>query len=114
MHAVAHLVGDECALDLLNNLFPGRKIDKCESARGTLEPVKMLVQFENAAVVKAQAFPNGVAPLHRRIEGAYSGFVAVHELAVDVDDQVAVLGIKFLQHRTMNMSKESKENRKTN
>jgi hypothetical protein len=58
----------------------------------------MLVQFEDATVVKAQTFPNGVAPLYRRIKRAHPRFIAVHKPTLDVDDQVAVLGIKFLQH----------------
>jgi hypothetical protein len=58
----------------------------------------MLVQFENAAVVKPQAFPNRVPPLHRGIERTDTGVFAMHQLAVDVYDQIAVFRIKFLQH----------------
>src|ERR1700736_4658830 len=48
--------------------------------------------------LKMRTFPNCVAALHRGIERAHSGFVAMHKLAVDVDDQVLVLGIEFLLH----------------
>jgi len=58
----------------------------------------MLVQFEDPTVVKTQPFPNRVAALHRRIERTDPGFVAMDQLTVDVDDQVAVPGIKFLKH----------------
>ena len=58
----------------------------------------MLVQFEDPTVVKSQPLPNRVAALHRRIERTDPGLVPMHELTIDVDDQVAVLGIKFLKH----------------
>src|ERR1700737_1913003 len=58
----------------------------------------MFEQFEDAAVVKAETFPNGVATLHRGVERADGRLVAVHEPAVDVNDQVAVLLVKLLEH----------------
>ena len=59
----------------------------------------MLVQFENATVVKPQTFPNRVAALDRGIERTDARLVAVDQLTVDVNDQVLVLRIKFLLHR---------------
>jgi len=58
----------------------------------------MLVQFEDATVVEPKPLPNRVTALYRRIEWTDPGLVAMHELTVDVDDQVAVPGIKFLKH----------------
>src|SRR5712691_6768395 len=58
----------------------------------------MLVQFEDAAVVKTQSFPDRVTALHGGIERTDPGFAALHQLTVDVYDQVAVLRVKFLQH----------------
>ena len=66
--------------------------------RGATQPLEVFSQFENAAIVKSQPFPNRIATLHRRIEWTDSGFVTMHEATVDVDDQVAVLLVKLLQH----------------
>jgi hypothetical protein len=58
----------------------------------------MFVQFENAAIVKSQAFPGRVAALHRRIERTDSRLIAMHETAADVYDQVPVLFVELLEH----------------
>jgi hypothetical protein len=57
------------------------------------------VQFKDASVVEPKPFPNRVAALHRRIERTNPGFVPMHQLTVNVDDQVFVLGIGFLKHK---------------
>ena len=44
------------------------------------------------------SFPHGVAALHGRVERADRGLVAVDELAVDVDEEIAVLVVGFLEH----------------
>ena len=98
VHAVAHLIRGERALDLVDDLFARWKIDKRQRARRALQPIEMFVQLEDAAVVKPQSFPDGVAALHRRIERTDPGFIAMHETAVDVYDQVAVLLVKLLEH----------------
>src|SRR6266446_5723938 len=58
----------------------------------------MLVQFENPALIKPQSFPNGIAALDGGIERADAGFVPTNKLTVDVDDQMAVSFVEFLQH----------------
>ena len=58
----------------------------------------MLVQLEDAAVVKPQSFPDRVPALHRGIERTDPGLIAMDKPTVDVDDQVAVFLVKFLQH----------------
>ena len=64
-----------------------------------MQSVEMLMQLEDASVVKPQPFPDCVTALHRGIKRTDSCFVAMHELTVDIDDQVAVLWIKFLKHK---------------
>ena len=59
----------------------------------------MLLEREDPALVEPQAFPHGVATLDRAVEWAHAGLVAVRELAVHVDDQVAVPLVEFLLHR---------------
>ena len=98
VNSVAHFVGGEGALQLFDDFLARRTIDNRQCARRTLEPVEMLGQFEDPAVVKPQSFPNRVAALHCRIERTDPGFVAMHQLTVDVDDQITVLAIKFLKH----------------
>ena len=58
----------------------------------------MLQELENPAVVKPQSFPDCIAALDSRIERADPGFVAMDQLSVDIDDQVAVFRVKLLQH----------------
>jgi hypothetical protein len=58
----------------------------------------MLVQSKNPALVKPQSFPNGIAALDRGIERADAGFVPMNKPTVDVDDQIAVSFVEFLQH----------------
>jgi hypothetical protein len=63
-----------------------------------MQPIEVLMQFENATAVKPQPFPNGVAALHRRIEWADSCSIAMNQLTVDVNDQIAVSFVEFLKH----------------
>src|ERR1700730_9524197 len=98
MHAVAHLVCGERALDLLNDLVARWKIDNRQGAGRALEPIEMLVQLEDAPAIKPESFPDGVAALHCRIERTNSCLVAMQQSAVDIHDQVAVLLVKLLQH----------------
>ncbi len=107
--AIAHFIGSECLLDFVDDFFARRKFDKRKRAGRTLEAIEMLVQFENAAVVKPQAFPDRVPSLHRGIERTDAGLVAMHQLAVDVYDQVAVFRIKFLQHLKSAHTKSTKD-----
>ena len=98
MNAVAHLVRGQRAPDLVDDFFVRRNFRKGERFRGTPEPGEMFVQFEDAAVIEPQSFPDRVAALHRGIKRADAGLVAVHELAVDVHQQVAVLLVELLEH----------------
>ena len=68
------------------------RADSRSRSRCSLEP-------EDAAVVQPQPFPHGVAALHRRVERADARLVAVHEPAVDVDDQVAVALVELAAAR---------------
>jgi len=63
-----------------------------------MQSVEMLMQLEDASVVKPQSFPDCVTALHRGIKRTDPGFIAMHELTVDIDDQVAISLIKSLQH----------------
>src|SRR5438552_2638110 len=72
----------------------------------------MFVQLEDASVIKPQAFPNCVAALHRRIERADPSLVTVHQSAVDIDDQVAVLLVKLLEHLKSARTKSTKDAKK--
>src|SRR5205085_6799659 len=58
----------------------------------------MLVQFKNPALIKPQSFPNGIATLDGGIERADARVVAMNKLAIDVDHQIAVSFVEFLQH----------------
>src|SRR5947209_538054 len=58
------------------------------------------MELKNAPVVQTQSFPDGVAALDSGVKWTDSGIVAINQAAVDVDDQVAIGGIKFLQHRS--------------
>ena len=58
----------------------------------------MFVELENPAVVQSQTFPHSVTTLHRRIKGADSGLVAMHQLTVDVYNQIAISFVEFLKH----------------
>ena len=63
------------------------------------ESLEVLLALEDPAPVKPEAFPHSVAALHGGIERADSGFVPMHEPAVDVDLQVLVERIPGLQHQ---------------
>ena len=63
-----------------------------------MQPIKMFVQFENATVIKSQTFPDSIPTLHGRIEWTDPGLIAMNELPVDVNDQVAISFVEFLQH----------------
>ena len=58
----------------------------------------MFREAKDAAFVQSQAFPNAVAALYQRVEGAYAGLVAMDELAIDVDDEFTIALVELLQH----------------
>ena len=99
MDAVAHFVCGKRAFDFLDDLFARRNFDERQRAGRTLQPFEMLVQLEDTAVVKTQAFPDRIAALHCRIKRTDSSLVPMHQLSVDVDNQAAVSVVEFLQHR---------------
>jgi len=98
MYGVAHFVCSKRAFDFFDDFFARRDFRERQLAGRTLQPVQMLVQLENMAVVQTQAFPDRVAALDCRIKRADSSLVAMHQLPVDVHDQIAISLIKFLQH----------------
>ena len=56
------------------------------------------MQFEDPAVVKSKPLPNRVAALDRRIEWADASLIPMDYSTVDVDENVAVASVKFLEH----------------
>ena len=99
MNAVGHAVGFQRAADFADDLLMGGDNGEGERLGGAAQAVEVFGQLEDATVVEAEAFPDGVAALHGGIERADAGLVAVDEPAADVDDQVAVLFVGFLEHR---------------
>jgi hypothetical protein len=63
-----------------------------------MQASEMFAQFENPAVVESKAFPDGIPTLHSGIEWADPGFVAMDQLAVDVNHQIAISFVEFLKH----------------
>ena len=84
--------------DLGNNRVMRRNLGKRQRCGRAAQPVEMLGEFENAAVVQSQAFLHRVAALHDGIKWTDAGFVAMNELAVDVDEKVAVAFVESLEH----------------
>src|SRR4030095_785613 len=58
----------------------------------------MLVKLENPAVVQPQSFPHCIPTLHGGIKRTDPSLIAVHELTVDINDQIAISLIEFLEH----------------
>ena len=100
MHAVAHAIRGERPADLLDDLLVRRNLGEGERQGGGPEPGEVFPQLEDAAVVQAQPLPDGVAPLHHRVERADAGLVAVNERPVHVDEEVAVPFVELLQQPT--------------
>src|ERR1041384_6078454 len=72
----------------------------------------MLVELENPSVVKSQPFPNCVAPLHCRIERTNSCLVTMHQLSVDVHNQIAVSLVEFLKHLKLPHARSTTDTKK--
>lgn len=86
MNTVALVIGRERAPDFIDNFFPWGNLDKRKREGRALQAIEVLVQFEDAAAIESQAFPNGVATLHGRIERADPPLVAMEQPAIDIDD----------------------------
>src|SRR5262245_7404410 len=69
-----------------------------------MQAVEMLVELEDFTLVQAQPFPHGIAALDDGVERTYARVVAVEELAVDIDEQIAVLLVERLQHIALRRS----------
>src|SRR5262245_61449577 len=98
MNAIGHFVGRKRLPDLLDNRFVRWNLCEGQSQRGTAQAIEMFGEFEDAALIKPKAFPNGVAALYGRVEGAHAGVVAMDQIPVYVDDQVLVLFVESLKH----------------
>ncbi len=99
--AVGHSVRGQRPPDLLDDLVVGRDLDEGQRLGGAVKAIEMLAQPEDAAVVKPQTFPYGIATLDHGIERADPGLVAVDQLPVDVDLQVTVSFVESLQHPSL-------------
>src|SRR5437763_16810383 len=51
VHAITHSVRSECALDYLDDFFARRDFRERQQNRGSMQPIKMLVELKNASVV---------------------------------------------------------------
>jgi hypothetical protein len=58
------------------------------------QALQMFREFEDAALVQAQAFPAAIAALDERIEDADLGFGSWQQLTADVDEQVLIEGVE--------------------
>ena len=96
VHAITHSVRSECALDFLDDFFARGDFPERQSNRGSMQPIKMLVELENASVVQPQPFPNCVSGLHDGIKWADPCFISMHQPPVDVYNQIAILLVKLL------------------
>ena len=71
---------------------------QAEATRRGHQAVEVLLELEHPPVVDAQALPDGVAALDGRVERADPRLGARPEVAVDVDEDVAVLLVEVLEH----------------
>ena len=95
---VGHSVRGEGALELFEQAPVGGHALVFQEVRAATEAIEVFPEFEDAAIVKSQAFPDGIAVLDGGVEGADAGFVTMNEPAVDVNDQVGVGGVVLLEH----------------
>jgi hypothetical protein len=94
-----HAICVQRASNLLNDFIVRGNPRECQRQCRTVQAVQVLMQLKDAPVIEPQTFPHGIATLDRRIEWADPCFVAVHEAAVDVDQEMAILFVKLLEHR---------------
>ena len=98
MDLVPHSVGGQRSPDLFNQLFVSRNIGEGERGRGSTQALQMLLQFEDAPLVKPQPFPDCIATLHRRVERTHSGLLPMEQPTVDVNHQIPVFFVELLKH----------------
>jgi hypothetical protein len=98
VNAVPHSVRGQRPLDLVDNVFVRRNFREGERFSRTTQPREMFVELKDAPVIQPQPFPDRIAALHRGIKGADARPVPLEELAVDVDQQIAVLLVELLEH----------------
>jgi hypothetical protein len=81
-----------------STIFSRGGISANERASRTFQSIEMFVQLEDPAVVESQPFPHGITSLHCRIERADPSLIAMHQLSVDVYNQISVSLVEFLKH----------------
>src|SRR5215831_12208786 len=69
----------------------------------------MFVKFEDPAVVQPQSFPHCVTSLHGRVKRADPSLIAMHQLSIDVYEQISVSLVEFLKHREKLIRKPGKQ-----
>lgn len=106
MDIVAHVVRFEGTAQFIGESLVSGVTFVTEHVCAFAKPREVFVELEDAAFVKSQSFPNRVTILHRRIERANPGFVAMNESTVDVDDEIAIGGVVGLQHETNTLEAE--------
>lgn len=109
MNAIVHLVSDQGAADFIDDFLPFRNFPERQSVRREFQPGEMLVQFEDAALVKAQTFPDRVSSLNGGIEWTYAGLIAVQQTPVDVNDEIMVPLVELLEHVEISVETMFKE-----
>ena len=101
MDAVTHPVRFQRASDLGDDRLVRGDLREGERLGGASQPVQVLDELEDPALVQPQPLPHGVPALDGAVERADAGLVAVQELAAHVDDQVPVALVELLQHSVL-------------
>src|SRR5689334_20116273 len=73
----------------------------------------MFMKLEDASVVEAQPFPYCVTSLHCRIKRADPSLIAMHQLSVNVYEQISVSLVEFLKHLNYLIQRPLPAHRKT-
>jgi hypothetical protein len=86
MNMIAHLVGVQCSAYFLDYFPLLGNLCKCQRTRTVTKSVEVVIQTEDPSIVKTQPLPHRIPTLNHGIKWAYPGFVAMQQLAIDVDD----------------------------
>src|SRR5436305_1199428 len=95
MYAVAHLVGFERAFEFNKQRRAIQSNVQADLAGTPVQAVKMLLDEQQAAFVKANTFPNAIAHQETGIEQRYFGFRARYQPPVERDQGLGITGIRM-------------------
>lgn len=98
MDAIAHGIGLKRPANLSRDILVTGNFFEGDGPGRASEPIEVLGEAKNLAIVKTEPFPDSVASLNHGVKRRNNGFIPVNDLAINVDEEVSISFVELLEH----------------